>query len=167
MPLGQGAADYFAAIDEEANSGPAFNLPGPNDTPFSPNTPLCTNVQTHPVQTHPAPLIKPDSTDPYLNIGLNLGVLMGVTFGVMIDKDGVFAYAGGGFMSSPGVTFTTSTTGITTGLNYNIELGVGGGGSINGVIAPGSRTGYEGGLVTPGVSFTESWVWKLVNPTKK
>ena len=30
----------------------------------------------------------------------------------------------------------TETTGITTALSYNIELGVGGGGSINGMTPP-------------------------------
>ena len=113
---------------------------------------------------NPANLIDPSGLL-YCDINVTLGAGPGVTFGVMLDSSGISPYAGWG-IAWPGASLTfgrgQTTHGWQTAFQYAVP-----------VIPIAHQIGYawqpetwfhEGGIGTPGVSFTsfyvfDPWIW--------
>ena len=120
-----------------------------------------------PVKLMPIPPAKQDSMAPYSDFNCSIGIGWGITFGLMTNTDGGYGYIGLGFMSTPGIAITGSGDGITTGLNFAAQGGIGFGRQVGISDKMGGSSYTENGIVTPGWSITGFWVWKLINPTRK
>lgn len=97
----------------------------------------------------------------YIDINLSYGSVLGVTGGIMIGKEGVYPYFGGGIVLAPGFSITWSPSNPTTGWNEGLQFGIP-------KIWVGGQRGYsyktdeyfwEVGFSSPGVTFTDFYVW--------
>jgi RHS repeat-associated protein len=97
----------------------------------------------------------------YIDINGSLGYWGGGTGGVMINKEGIYPYVGGGIVSPPGgIAVTWSPSNPTPGWNIGFQGGYWGGGQVGyGFPKDGGKYG-EIGFVTPGVSLTPFYVWE-------
>ena len=79
----------------------------------------------------------------------------------MIGQEGIYPYLGGGIVLTPGFSVTWSPSNPTTDWNEGLQIGIP-------KIWVGGHIGYsykvdayfwEVGFATPGVSFTDFYVW--------
>jgi RHS repeat-associated protein len=96
----------------------------------------------------------------YIDINVSLGIILGGTGGVMIGPNGIYPYLGGGVVIPSGISFTFSPCDPTPGWNEGLQIGlpwfVGGQGGYS---YKTNRYFWEAGIVTPGGSFTDYYVW--------
>jgi RHS repeat-associated protein len=89
----------------------------------------------------------------YIDVNISIGYWLGVTFGFMINSEGIYPYAGGGFVSpSGGVSVTCSGNDPAPGWNVGGQFGAYG---IGGQVGYGGGDIFgELGVMTPGWSLT-------------
>lgn len=108
----------------------------------------------------------------YIDLNFSIGFWAGGTWGIMIGSEGVYIYGGGGVVSPPGgVALTWSPSDPTPGWNTGIQAGFGVGGQVGAAWGPcgedfsnfgeGAETFWEVGLVTPGFSITNYYVYEV------
>ncbi|MBI4339315.1 MAG: RHS repeat-associated core domain-containing protein [Chloroflexi bacterium] len=99
----------------------------------------------------------------YFDLNVGVGLIVGVTFGVVLDRDGLRLYVGGGFVALPGVSVTASPNSPTEAWNAGIQRDPTWQlrmewTSWHGLL-PRARPVHRGGSGTPGLSLTGYYVF--------